>query len=1308
MILSERPLLRRWLIRLIITFGVIAVLVLGVLWAATGPAGRWAVMHFGDDRALARGLTLEIDGLSGNVLHRPRIQRLAIRDTEGVFLVFENVAVDWNGLALLGGEIDIARIEAARMDVSRRPVLAPSLGGGGSLPSLRIGAINLPQLLLGEDVLGEAATFSVEGQGRVRENGRLALDIARTDVTGDHISGEVIWSETGALDGQASAFIAGSGPIGAMLRLDGRDAEISGTLSGTVESGAGELSFSLAGQNAADAEFDWQARRWTARIDADGSVLEAIRALPFDPRAQIEAEGTLSPLRPVRVDADGRGWELDITPDGPQRVSADIALSQPVWQALAGDNVRVGQARWSGTIDYSTGITADGVLHMNAIRAGEAEIDALGGSLLFTRIEGQNAIFADLTATDLRLPGSTPVSILPWAGLTVEARQENGVYRFEALSLTSDIAELTGDVQLDSDGYVLNGDARMTLLDMSALTDMASGQANADLRIQSLSGDGIILQADVDGGGIQWRDETLATLLTGASASARLESDYSSWRIDGLTLDSNAVALRGEAAGESRNWSATLDAAVNTDLPVSDVRIGGGAVIAMEAQGEGLNGAGEAVISTPRLEISGQSLSEPRVGLDFTYAPEQQTADWQLETLSDYGQVQATGTLERTPGEIDIVVNQGQIDSYTFEGRANSQAEGFSAELHARDWLLPNGTLTRLDVSASNRTGTLAITTQADGEFRDPFSLTAQTVVDRGEVSTELTADWAGIPVSTTDPVVYRFGRETPSLTGRLNTGGGETRINWTAGGQLQLRISDLPANILATATDLPEMDGSINADLGLRYSENRWSGSIEADARQLQVREIRLGSAVEIAVSGELDDNLEITLTVTGDDLSGRATAQREGIITDLRQLTDNAPLSGRIEMAGAIEPLLALVLPDSRQLAGQLNADLAISGNVFRPELRGETQFSNGRYVSEELGVSVDNVNATAMWENNRLRIERFTATGPRGGELNVSGEGGLGENGWEASVRSEFSSFNAVRRPDLSVIVSGQSDADISVQGIDITGDITIERIEARPPEASAPSFAEIDVTEVNHPQGNNGQSTARIPVSLDVQIRADDSIFVSGEPFSTEWRGDWHVTGSPSELNIDGDAVLVYGRAFLLNRAFRIEEGIVSLSGDVRSAEVDLLARHQREGLTVEARISGPVSSPELTLSSQPALPEDEILARLLFDRNSGQLSPLETATIAAQLSGQNLFGIVGGLRRAAGLDRLDFAAGENGEVVVTGGRQLTDDVYLELESRGTALSSARLEWTLTPDFTLLSRLTGDTEASIALRWRTEYD
>lgn len=1308
MILSDRPLLKRWLIRSAIGLGIILTLMLGLLWAASGPAGRWAVMHFTDERELPRGLVLDIEGLSGNVLVNPRVERIFVSDARGVFLTVETAALNWNPLALLCGDIDIDRIVAAQIELSRRPVLAPSSGGGGSLPPLRVGAINIHRFILGENVLGEAAVFSIEGEGRIRGSGRLAVDIVRTDIDGDRISGEITWTHEGAIIGEADAFISGTGPIAALLNLEGRDAQLTGQMTGTVDQGSGEARLTLAGEAAASAAFDWQDARWTTQIDADGSAFEAIRSLPFDPQARIRAEGTLSPFRPVLVDADGEGWRVNVTPAGPQRVTASLELSQPIWQALAGDTITIGQAQWSGTIDYASGITADGLLQAANIRAGETAIEEVGGSLLFTRSTGENAIFADLTASQITLPGNAQIDSLPWAGLSVEARQNDGLYVFDALNLTSDLVELNGDVHLDPEGWVLAGDAHLVFLDIAALTGQASGTAMADLRIEHLSGRRLALGARLHGGNILGTDETLAAVLNNAEASLLISSDYDSWQIENLNLESTGAILRGEASGEGESWTASLDAAVNTDLVLANAVIGGGAAIALEVQGEGLSATGDAVISTPRLELAGQSFTEPRLGLDFSFNPDRQAANWQLETLSQYGGLQATGTVERGGRNTVLTLDQGQLDRFGFTGEARLDDDGFTASVDGSDWRFASGEITRIDVTASNRSGDIVITADANGEFRDPFSLSTVAIVTEGQVSTRLTANWSGIPISTADPIVYHFGGETPSLTGRLITGGGETRINWTAEEQLRVAIRDLPSGIIATAAGLPAVDGNINLDLALGYASQRWTGTLDANVSQLLVRRFSNSGAVDLGLTGRLGNNLDLTVSVTGEDLTGGAELVRRGAIGDLRQLGNDAPLSGNIEMSGAIEPLLALVIADSRQIAGAISADLTVSGTVFRPELQGETAISNGRYVSEELGVSISNVNAVARWDNDRLRIERFTASGPGGGELIVSGEGGLGEDGWEATARAEFSNFNAVQRPDLSVIASGTSDVTLTRNGIRITGDVELDRVNARPPEASAPSFAEIEVTEINRPDGSNGQSRRRIPVSLDVRVSADDSIFVSGDAFSTEWRGAWHVTGNPSSPQINGDAILVYGRAFLLNRVFRLVEGRVSLSGPVSSARINLLAQHQREGLTVDARISGMVSSPQLTLTSQPSLPEDEILARLLFDRNSGQLSPLETATIAAQLSGQNLFGIVGGLRRAAGLDRLDFAAGQNGEIVVTGGQQLTDDVYLELESSGSALSSARLEWTLTPDFTLLSRLTGDTQASIALRWRTEYD
>ena len=54
-------------------------------------------------------------------------------------------------------------------------------------------------------------------------------------------------------------------------------------------------------------------------------------------------------------------------------------------------------------------------------------------------------------------------------------------------------------------------------------------------------------------------------------------------------------------------------------------------------------------------------------------------------------------------------------------------------------------------------------------------------------------------------------------------------------------------------------------------------------------------------------------------------------------------------------------------------------------------------------------------------------------------------------------------------------------------------------------------------------------------------------------------------------------------------------------------------------------------------------------------------------------------------------------------------QISEDVYLEVETAGlSSLATTRVEWSLTPDLSLLSRISDDTDASVSLRWRREFD
>ena len=80
-----------------------------------------------------------------------------------------------------------------------------------------------------------------------------------------------------------------------------------------------------------------------------------------------------------------------------------------------------------------------------------------------------------------------------------------------------------------------------------------------------------------------------------------------------------------------------------------------------------------------------------------------------------------------------------------------------------------------------------------------------------------------------------------------------------------------------------------------------------------------------------------------------------------------------------------------------------------------------------------------------------------------------------------------------------------------------------------------------------------------------------------------------------------------------------------------------------------------------------------------------------------------------VRAALGVDRLDVRQNGDGAITVLGGRQLTEDVYLELESGvGQALGSARIEWRLNPSLVLASEVSGDASNEISLSWRRSFD
>jgi translocation and assembly module TamB len=141
-----------------------------------------------------------------------------------------------------------------------------------------------------------------------------------------------------------------------------------------------------------------------------------------------------------------------------------------------------------------------------------------------------------------------------------------------------------------------------------------------------------------------------------------------------------------------------------------------------------------------------------------------------------------------------------------------------------------------------------------------------------------------------------------------------------------------------------------------------------------------------------------------------------------------------------------------------------------------------------------------------------------------------------------------------------------------------------------------------------------------------------------------------------------------------------------------------------------RITGTPVAPKFTLESTPALPQDEILARVLFGRYAAQLSALEAAQLAAGLGqlagGQAGFDPAGHLRQATGLDRIAVGA-SGGAATLQAGKYLADNVYVQLGAGEAGGAAAEVEWEPRPGLSITSGARANGDSRIGVRWKKDY-
>ncbi|HEY0435453.1 MAG TPA: translocation/assembly module TamB domain-containing protein, partial [Phenylobacterium sp.] len=424
---------------------------------------------------------------------------------------------------------------------------------------------------------------------------------------------------------------------------------------------------------------------------------------------------------------------------------------------------------------------------------------------------------------------------------------------------------------------------------------------------------------------------------------------------------------------------------------------------------------------------------------------------------------------------------------------------------------------------------------------------------------------------------------------------------------------------------------------------------------------------------------------------------------------------MRGQFQAEGEVRPLFDLLVGGERSLSGRVSTEGTLGGTLANPTATGAIAVQGGHFEDGVTGLSLRNVAMKADFAQSAVNVTEASGSDGHGGTVTGVGRISLAREG-VSSFRLNLRSFRLIDNDLATASASGQATINRGADGkVKLTALLGIDRadVAARLPTPSGVVL--MDVVEKNRPP----ELPASLPPAnlndagwaLDVTLNADRGVFLRGRGLDIELGLDAHVGGSTGDPRLSGKATVVRGAYDFAGKRFEFDPtSVVYLSTRAEGVRLNLLATRDDPSLTAEVRIRGTAARPEITLSSTPSLPNDEVLSQVLFGHSASQLSPLEAAQLAsalASLRGGGGLDVVGNLRAFAHLDRLALGGGDATGVTVSGGKYLTDNVYLEITGGGREGPSAQVEWRVKRNLSIISRLGGVDAGRLAVRWRRDY-
>ncbi len=1316
------------------------------------------------------GLTIEIDNYRGIWPVTFGADRIVVRDGGEVIAEIDGVDFSWAPFDLLSGTVHVTRLDVERVNLLALPAAdenaAPSPPGPliPSLPvAIEIDAMSLPQIDLAAGIAGtEPVLLAAEGHaaltgGRAdlalkaqrRDGGNFNLDAVLAYAPDD----ETLAFDVTLVDGSADtpglvAAIAGDRALG-MLQVeahgDGPVDDWRGN--GDIKAGGyGTLTFSAAGDRrdggalGIEARFvpgpavsgapDFVALGAQASRRDDSYTFDALTLTADD--TQFDGHLTIDdPLGAAHLLLEG-----DLANAGALMGSRSVPPLLAIDLDVTGDETlsRFEVARatamsggqkisFEGAVDLEQGFGAGrAVVDVQdvAALAKLAGIDAAGpltGQLEIERATFEGAVDASLDARfqPTALPDE---KLLPLVGVD--------------LLLTARVAD-AGDGATRIEQFELVPASGAFGMTVSGLVSPASADLEIDATASQLALFSAVAGTQLSGSG------DIVLHLSGPfdALTADTKVTLSNARVEGIAVEGEAtaklklapvlkgpVAFKGMIAGSSADISLVIDGA-DGRTQVRDIVA---SLMDMQMRG-GLTFAEGGVMTA---QLDGDITSLAGLGR-VAGTPMRGSGQFKLGSVpgAKGNRLVAEATLRRV--DVDGV----QVGNVTLRGSLAAD-ERITARIQLRTLAVAHVSAGEAVIELSGTFQRLAIDMDVKnlGTFEDARgngSLIVKTVYDAAASSLTIDAlsgQFVTLPLALASPATIFFARGLEVRPLVLRIGKGEVEAAFTqatARMTVDVAARALPLRFLAAvAGESSVVRGTLDGMAALSVNGSKGTGTADFTASP--------------RVSSDIDDIPDIAFVARWDGDIATVSITSDAPGTDDLAITASLPMrarGGRLDVParakldarmlgnldiGAFWPLVPV---DQHRMLGVLALDVTALGPLDDLVIAGTARMTDGLYENFDTGLLVSSLNLALDATTSGGTL---TVTGSDGATGRMTGSGVLDlrdEVEERLNVSLKLVSFRIAQRDEVHSTASGDIEVlwprgpDGAPEPLTIGGKITVEKVDAIIPEQLASDVTVIEVTKVTS-EGEplepdtreaDNQSSADQPsgIELDLTVDVPRQAFVRGRGLDSEWMGDLVVKGSADTPDVRGTFQVVRGTFDFLGKTFDLTGGRIEFTG---GREIDpylnVKAVYEEDDFEAVVAVTGVASDPKIELSAVPALPQDEILARILFGTGTGQLSALQAvqlAQAAAELTGFSGGGggVLDAMRRALGVDVLSL--GDSGVEV---GSYVREGVYVGV-SQGLEAGSGQVsvEVELTSDISVESDVGAEGDTSVGVTWKRDY-